>query len=233
MTTQNLTDEEKAALAAKEAADALKKAEDDKKKLEGLDPELQKLVQQQVDEQLAKIKKSLDNLNAAKEAAEKRAEEEAQKRQKAEIEKLEAEGKTVEAANAKLKQAQEETEALRKKNVELSRDNEVNNLLSEHPWRSTNAKNMAQGQILAELTQDANGAWVHKGGKSVREFVASFVADEENSFLLKPKQSSGLGGGQPPSGGAPSQETSIFKMSQKEVLERAARGELGNGGAPW
>jgi len=232
--TIELTDEQKAALAAKEKEAAEKKALEDKNKLEGLDPEVQKLIQAQVDEQLAKIKKSLDNLNAAKEAAEKKAEEEAAKRQKAEIEKLEAEGKTVEAANAKLKQAQEEAEALRKKNIELSRDNELNVLLGEHPWRSANARNMAYGQIIGDLIQSSTGEWTHKSGKSVREYVDTFVKDEENAFLLKPKQSSGMGGGQPPTGGTPpGSKASVFKMSQKEVLERAAKGEFGNGGEPW
>jgi len=174
-------------------------------------------------------------LGKNKMAAYKKRKEEEEKRRAAEIAKLEAEGKSAEAAAEKLKQTQAEAEALRKKNIELTRDNELSRIMGEHKWRNSQAQDMAYRTIVSELVQDANGQWVHKTGKSVKDYVSAFVTSEDNAFLMQPKQSSGLGGGQPPAGGTPTEKKSIFSMSQAEVLKLAAEGKLpgGNPGIPW
>jgi hypothetical protein len=109
----------------------------------------------------------------------------------AKLEKLEAEGKTSEALQMKLDEALARVDSLSGINTTLTRDHQVDRILGEQQFRNVTAKEMAKVQIVNELKQDAEGAWVHATGASLGEFVQAFAKDEENAFLFKPKQSTG------------------------------------------
>lgn len=192
------------------------------------DKKIAELVQKQVDEQLAEVKKNLDKAYKARdEANAKLAEKEAAERA-AELKRLEEEGKHKEAAEIRIAEERAARTAAEKKVVELTRDVNVRGILSTLEFRNEKAADIAFREVIEQLTQDSSGAWIHKSGKSIKEFVESFAKDEQQSFLFKPKMNSGggtgTGGG---TGGGTGDYKSIFDLSQEEVLKLAAEGKIG------
>ena len=170
-----------------------------------------------VAERLQPIKGKLDALDAAKTAAEKRVKELETEKNNLKIAQLEAEGKKVEAYEARLKLAEEERDALLQRNTELTRDNVVTTVLAGHEFRNNKAMSMARNQFVETLKRTEDGSWVHESGASIGEAFAAFAADEENSFLFKPKPSQGGGSAPIQAKGAPS-GGSLFQKSQADVL---------------
>ena len=148
-----------------------------------------------------------------------------QKEREAELERLKEEGKHKEAFEAEISDYKARLEALEKKNTELTRDNRVNNELSQFTFRSDKARQMAQFEITQNLIKDEKGEWVHKSGVPLEDFIKAFSEDESNSFLFKPKVSSGTGSTAPKSGDF-KPEKSIFDMSQEEIFAAARAGKL-------
>jgi hypothetical protein len=103
----------------------------------------------------------------------------------------------------------------------------VNTQLATLEFRNERSRQLAQRDIVEQLVQNENGAWVHKTGSSIQEFIDSYSKSEDNSFLFRVKANSGAGTATP---SAPSQTDvpkSLSEMTSEEVLAMAAKGQLG------
>ena len=216
MTTENQTDN-----------DPKNENQDNGAKNNGADVEA--LVAARVDAALKKMKENLDKAYAAREPAEGKAKELEEKQRKLEIERLESEGKLAEALQKKLDDAVSENATLKKRVVELTRDVTLSEQMNGLTFRNERAAKLAYKEIVGELVQDAEGEWKHKSGLSIKDFVKKFSEDEDQAFLFKPKQSSGTGLSRTADEGGKSakdKKTSLFDMSQEDVLKLAAEGKL-------
>jgi hypothetical protein len=185
-------------------------------------PEVKKLMESMVAEQLAQMKENMNKMSKQRDEAMKKAVELEESAKAAKLEKLEAEGKTSEALQMKLDEALARVDALTSVNTGLTRDHQVDKLLSEQQFRNATAREMAKSQIVNELKQDAEGAWIHATGASLGDFVQAFAKDEENAFLFKPKQSTGAAAMQAVNsdGGAmPKSDKPITEMSFEDFLK--------------
>lgn len=227
--------EEQAKKDAEAKAEAERKAEAARKAaLDAMDPEEKAKaerkaeVEQAVKEALADLKGKLDGSYAARDEALKKVAEFEAKQREEELKRLEEAGKHKEAYELREATMKAELDILKKRNVELSRDQVLRAELAQLDFRSKRTQDIAFGEIIPQLIQDADGKWVHKSGKGIGDFLADYAADEELAFLFKPKASSGTGtsssGFTTGTGGG--DKTSVFKMSQAEVLKRAAAGKL-------
>lgn len=189
--------------------------------------DVEKLIQARLDEALKDIKAKLDKAYGARdEALKKVAEFEAQKKAE-ELKRLQEEGKHKEAYEMQLAEERAKREAAEKRNIELTRDIEVRNALSSQPFRNDNALEMAYREVVGQLVQNEQGAWVHRSGISIKDFVKSFAENDDNAFLFKPKVSSGSGSqGAKPTNTSGDGKRSLFSMSQEEVLKLAREGKL-------
>lgn len=185
-----------------------------------------KLVDERIGESLKPIKEKLDKAYAARDEALKKVAEYEQKEKEAELKRLQEEGKHKEAYELQLAEERAKREAIEKRNIELTRDLEVKNVLTSVEFRNDRAAEIAYKEVVTQLVQNDNGIWVHRSGVSIKDFIKSFVEDDNNAFLLKPKASSGSGSTfvKPGSGG--SEKKSLFNMSQDEVLKMAREGKL-------
>ena len=154
-------------------------------------PEAKAMMESMVAEQLASMKENMNKMSKQRDEAMRKAVELEEGVKAAKLEKLEAEGKTSEALQMKLDEAIARVDALSKVNTTLTRDHSVDKILGDLQFRNGTAKDMAKSQIVNELKQDSEGAWIHATGAGLGEFVQAFAKDEENAFLFKPKQSSG------------------------------------------
>ena len=186
------------------------------------------VLSQRIAEALKPIKEKLDGAYSARDEALAKVAEFEQKEKEATLKRLEEEGNFKEAYEMKLAEEKARRELLEKRNVELTRDITVNQELAKYDFRNSKAQQMAFSEITANLVQDENGTWVHKSGVQIRDFVQSFSENSDNTFLFKQKQSSGAGTISPTSSSpsAAQTSTSLFTMSQEEVLRMAAEGKL-------
>lgn len=181
-----------------------------------------------VKERLKPIKEKLDGAFAERDAALARVKELEEANRKAELERLRNEGKEAEALTLERDQLQRELEAVRTRNIELTRDVEVKNELSALEgvtFRSKKAQDVAFQEITGQLVQSEDGTWTHKSGATLSEFVNHYVGDESNSFLFSKPQSKGTEF-QTLKPSDPSASKSLFELSQAEVLKRAREGKL-------
>lgn len=188
--------------------------------------DIDSIVKAKLDEALKDIKGKLDKAYGARDDALKKIAEIEQKEREAELKRLQDEGKHKEAYEMQLAQERAAREALEKRNVELTRDIEVRNALSTHPFRNENALEMAYKEITGQLVKNENGVWVHTSGANIRDFVKGFAESQDNSFLFKPKVSTGAGSSESSSNPGSSEKKSLFQMSQAEVLKMAREGKL-------
>ena len=139
-----------------------------------------------------------------------------------EKQKLKDEGKLQEAHELEMQEKDALIEAKDKKITELTRDRDVDNALRGMEFRTKRAAEMARKDLIGDLKQDSDGNWIHKSGKSIEEAVEAYFKEDDNKFLLKPKQSSGTGvdsktkteAANPPKGDKKD-------MSQEAVMARA------------
>ena len=73
----------------------------------------------------------------------------------------------------------------------MTRDSALKGALAGMEFRSDKAAEIAYKDIVGNLIQDANGGWVSPTGQSIQDYVQFYSQDESNSFMFKPKQSSG------------------------------------------
>lgn len=202
--------------------------ESENKNTESNSDPVQKLVEEKVKEAVKNIKSQLDNAYSARdEALKKLAEIEKFKKQE-ELKRLQEEGKHREALEMQLAEERAQKSAYEKKVIELTRDIELKGALSSYTFKNDNAFNMAYREIVDQLVQDDKGVWRHRSGVSLKDYVRQFSESDENSFLLKPKFSSGSGSSSvkvsSPSSGLDGK--SIFSLPQEEVLKLAREGKL-------
>jgi hypothetical protein len=188
--------------------------------------DIAKLVQEKVDEQLKDIKGKLDKAYGARDDAMRKVAEFETQKKEAEIARLKEEGKHKEVYELQVTELNAKLSAAEKRNIELTRDMDVRNTLSAQPFRNDSAREMAYREIVGQLVQNEQGVWVHKSGSTIGEFVQSFADNDANSFLFKPKASSGSGDSGVNMNNNSSEKKSLFTMSQDEVLKMAREGKL-------
>jgi hypothetical protein len=183
-------------------------------------------VQEKVTSELAEIKRKLDASYKVRDEALAKAAEFERKEREATIKRLEEEGKHKEVYEIKLAETNAKLAEAERKNTELSRDAVVRNSLGTLPFRSPAAVDMAYREIVAQLVQNEQGAWVHRSGISVSSYVEAFAKNDDMAFLFKARANSG-GGTQEAATTAQSKKSdSLFAMSQDEVLKLAREGKL-------
>lgn len=187
------------------------------------------MINRVVEERLAKIKASLDKAYQERDSAVQarvRLEDEAKQRK---IKALEDDGKHKEVAEMRLAELTEKLSLAESRVTELTRDGAVRNALSGLDFRNDRSNQMAYRDIIDQLIQDPEtGAWIHKSGVSIKDFVGQYTKNEDNSFLFKPKNNSG--GGSNNLNGTPKLDPNkkITDMSTEEMLQLAASGKLGS-----
>lgn len=209
---------------------------DDPTKVENKDPtqqqqqkpevDVEKLVQERLDASLKEIKEKLDKAYSSRDEALKKVTEFENEKRQAELKRLQEEGKHKEAYEMQLAEIKSGKEAAEKRVIELTRDMELKSVLGTLNFRNDNALEMAYREIVGQLVQNEQGVWVHKSGVPVKDFVKSFSDTEDNAFLFKPKVSSGSGSQGTKTNNPSGEKTSLFNLSQDEVLKRAREGTL-------
>jgi hypothetical protein len=181
-----------------------------------------------VEERLAKMKANMDRMASERDEALKlKAEMEATAKE-ATIARMKEEGKVQEALEMELAEARAKLDVYATETTKLKRDGVLNDALAGMEFRSEKSRDMARREIVDQLVQNEEGAWVHSTGSNIRDYVEAYAKSEDNSFLFRVKSNSGAGTGNP--AGAPSTDVSksISEMSTQEILALAAKGKLGN-----
>jgi hypothetical protein len=188
------------------------------------DTDVNSLVQQMVAEELKGIKDKLNSAYTSRDEAVRAKTLLEEEKKQADIKRMEEEGKHKEVAELRMAEMQAKLEALQSQNTGLTRDNAVKGALAGIEFRNDVAADMAYDRVVSQMTQDANGQWVHKSGVSISEFVQMFSKDEANSFLMKAKVNTGTGSAAM-AAGAPdtSSSKSITEMNTNELLEHFAK----------
>lgn len=181
-----------------------------------------------VAERLAKMKANMDRMAKERDEALKAKAEIEKAKKEAEIARMKEEGKLQEALEMELAEARAKLELFEKETTSLKRDRVVNDALASLDFRNEKSREMARREIVDDLIQDEQGQWVHKSGTSIRDFVESYSKSDDNSFLFRVKANSGAGTNAP--AGAPVTETpkKIGELTTQEILNLAAKGQLGN-----
>lgn len=219
--------------------------DDDKTKISLTQEELEALIAEKTSENLADIKKKLDNAYQVRDQAksqldalEKEREQLEKEKREAELQRLKDEGKHKELYELQLAELKKNNEAeaalrkeleqknsdLQKQSTYLQRDLLLRNALSGYNFKSTKAYDLAILEISKDLVLNEENVWVSKTGESLSLFAKAFAEDEENAFLLKAPASSGSTAGNVNSRGNTSK--SIFQMKQSELLDKIAKGEI-------
>lgn len=206
-------------------------AESSKPAVDLKDQDVNALVQQMVSEELKTIKEKLNSAYSARDEAVKAKALLEEEKKAQEIKRMEEEGKHTEVAELRMAEMQAKLEALQTQNTKLTRDHAVQSAISGVEFRSDVAREMAYDRIVNQMVQDEAGAWKHKSGVAITDFVDLFAKDEANSFLFKAKLNSGTGA-VPMTGDAPSTETSkpITQMTSEELLQHFAKQAPADGG---
>ena len=181
-----------------------------------------------VEERLAKMKANMDRMVSERDEALKlKAEMEATAKE-ATIARMKEEGKVQEALEMELAEARAKLDVYATETTKLKRDGVLNDALAGMEFRSEKSRDMARREIVDQLVQNEEGAWVHSTGSNIRDYVEAYAKSEDNSFLFRVKSNTGAGTGNP--AGAPSTDVSksISEMSTQEILALAAKGKLGN-----
>ena len=187
------------------------------------DQMVQEMVERKVAAELAAIKKKLDDAYSARDQAVKAKVLLEEEKRSQEIKRMEEEGRHKEVAELKLAELQAKVEALSAKNTELSRDAVVRQEIATLDFRSDMAADMAYDRMVRDMVQDENGAWIHKSGVSIKEYVDHFKKSDENSFLFKAKVNSGAGTQTPVGTIKPTNDKKLSEMTSEEMLAHFAQ----------
>ena len=185
-----------------------------------------KLVAEKVAEELKDIKSKLDKAYSLRDEALSKVAEFERIKKEEEIKRLQEEGKHKEVYELQLAELQGKLKDLENANISLSRDAQVREAIAGLEFRNDKAMAVAIREITGELVRNEHGAWVHKSGVSIRDYVDLFSKDDNQSFLFKPKVSSGGGSSAPSSSNNGGTAKSLFEMSQEDVLKLAEQGKL-------
>jgi len=180
-----------------------------------------------VSEELKGIKGKLDKAFKERDEARKEAKKIQEEAKKAKIARLEEEGKELEALKLKNADLESQVSSLQEKADSIARDARLTQALSGLDFRNKKSQDMAFRDISSSLVRQDDGSWAIVDGTSIEDYVQSYSAHEDNSFLFKVKVSSGSG--LPKSAGAGSESISnksLFDLPQDQVLKMAAEGKL-------
>ncbi len=183
-------------------------------------------IQALVDAALKPIKEKLNSAYGERDELNRKVKEFEKRDRDTELKRLEDEGKVKEAYEGRLADSEAARQVAEKRVVELTRDLELKNVLVGLNFRNDRARDVAFKEIVAELVQDDKGEWQHKSGTSIADAVKKFADNEANTFLFKSKASSGGGSDTAPPVDTKKKASSVFGMTQAEVLARAAEGTL-------
>lgn len=155
--------------------------------------------------------------------------EDAQK--EAQLKQMEGEGKKVEALELRLADALARIDVQNQRITELTRDVEIREALSGVQFRNDKAAKIAFKEIASGLVRDEAGVWKHASGATITTYVAEFLKDEDQAFLLKGKTSTGAGGGTAGGGSGGSsddhkQSRKLTEYSLEEIQRMAQEGKL-------
>jgi colicin import membrane protein len=191
--------------------------------------ETEDIINRLVEERLAKIKGSLDKAYQERDAAVKERVRLEEEKKQAKMKSLEEEGKHKEVAEMKLAELQEKLAIAESKVTELSRDRAVKDALAGLEFRNERSGQMAYRDIVDQLVQDPEtGAWIHKSGVSIKDYVSQYSKNEENSFLFRAKTNSGTGAGGIDGTPKFNSNKKISEMTTEEILQLASSGKLGS-----
>ena len=181
-----------------------------------------------VEQRLAKMKANMDRMASERDEALKLKADLEAKAKEDTIARMKEEGKLQEALEMELADARAKLASFEEQNTKLSRDNVLNQALAGMEFRNEKSRDMARREIVEQLVQNEEGAWVHSTGSDIRDYVEAYAKSEDNSFLFRVKSNSGAGTGNP--AGAPSTDVakSIGQMTTQEILALASKGKLGN-----
>lgn len=214
------------------AAEAKKKADDEANSKLTVEEQIKAKVAEQVAEQLKDIKSKLDGSFAARDAALKKAEALEKKERDAQLKVLEEAGKHKEVFDLKLVEEQAKYADLESKynslvetNLDLTRNSSLREQLRSIEFKNDKASDMAFNSIITEIIKDDKGNWVHRTGMSIKDYVTAFAKDDANSFLLKPKTSTG-GGSQQTGTKTSGSSTTLIGKTSAELLALASEGKL-------
>ena len=185
-------------------------------------------IEKLVEERLAKMKTNMDRMAKERDEALKAKAEIEKAKKDAEMERLRDEGKIQEALEMELSELKAKLSLYEEENVKLNRDRVLSDNLSGLEFRNDRSREMAYRDIVEQLIQNDQGAWVHKSGTSIKDFVESYSKSEDNSFLFRPKPNSGSGATNTTGNPSVAQEKSILEMNTNELLDFARKGKLGN-----
>ena len=212
--------------------DAAQKLIDDKAKADydklSAEEKLAADIKKGVEEALKPIKANLDKVYEERDIAITGLQkfQDAEKAQK--LKDLEAAGKHKEVFDLQMKEKDDENATLKATNLKLTRDASLKAELGLLDFRNVSASSMAYREIVADLVQNEEKAWVHKSGVSIADFVATYAKNEDHAFLFKANISSGGGGKKIVKGKGGDGDNSLFSKSQAEVLKMAKEGKLPN-----
>ena len=185
------------------------------------------LLKQMVADELKQMKSNVDKAYKQVEAVTRentRLKAESQDKQR---KQLEDEGKHYEAEKLKNAELSETVKILQERLTSVTRDRELEKHLSSLEFRNDYARETAFSNILQELVQDTDGAWVHKSGASIPDYLKAFVKDPNKEFFFKPKENSGAGSTSAKNTAAAGRPKSLSGLSSEELLNLAANGKLG------
>lgn len=184
---------------------------------------IERRVQEEVNQAKSAFKDKLDEVYRLRDQAVKEKVALEEEKRKAEIKRMEDEGKHKEVAELKMAELNARLETLQKENTKLTRDQAVRDAMRGVDFRSDVAAEMAQERILSQLIQDDSGRWTHKSGISIREYVDHFTKDEDNAFLLKAKVNSGFGISNIAGTADTNTSKPITEMNTEELLQHFAK----------
>ena len=189
--------------------------------------EHKELLKQMVADELKQMKSNVDKAYKQLETTTRentRLKAESQDKQR---KQLEDEGKHYEAEKLKNAELSETVKILNERLTSLTRDRELERHLSSLDFRNDYARETAFSNILQELVQDTDGAWVHKSGASIADYLKAFAKDPNKDFLFKPKENSGAGSTSAKNTAAAGRPKSLSGLTSEELLSLAANGKLG------
>ena len=189
--------------------------------------EHKELLKQMVADELKQMKSNVDKAYKQLETTTRentRLKAESQDKQR---KQLEDEGKHYEAEKLKNAELSETVKILNERLTSLTRDRELERHLSSLDFRNDYARETAFSNILQELVQDTDGAWVHKSGASIADYLKAFAKDPNKDFLFKQKENSGAGSNSNKGSTVVTRPKTLSGMSTEELLSLADSGKLG------
>lgn len=193
-----------------------------------LSAEHKKIIDALVREQLAQMKANMDKMARERDEAIKAKTRQEEEKREAELAQMEKDGKIKESLEMRLTAEKERSSILQERLDRLTRDRELSNALRGIEFRNAKAAELAEKAITEQLVKNKDGDWTHRTGAPIADFVKSFLADEDNEFLLKPKRNQGTGTpadqiADSPKSGRPK---SLQELTGPELLALARAGKL-------